>query len=107
MGLGDAELGALGRLADGTRRDVLGLARKAHDGSEQTDRARPTNALLLELLSAVRAATRPSSSASFHARAVLSVYCVTMRQTDPAFVRDLNDEKIEALIEMMYLRRPG
>jgi uncharacterized tellurite resistance protein B-like protein len=26
-----------------------------------------------------------------------------MRQTDPAFVRDLNDEKIEALVEMMYL----
>lgn len=26
-----------------------------------------------------------------------------MRNTDPAFVRDLNDEKIEALIEMMFL----
>jgi len=26
-----------------------------------------------------------------------------MRHTDPAFVRDLNDEKIEALIEMMFL----
>jgi tellurite resistance protein len=26
-----------------------------------------------------------------------------MRNTDPAFVRDLGDEKIEALIEIMYL----
>jgi tellurite resistance protein len=26
-----------------------------------------------------------------------------MRNTDPAFVRDLSDEKIEALIEIMYL----
>ncbi len=26
-----------------------------------------------------------------------------MRNTDPAFVRDLNDEKLEALVEMMFL----